>query len=130
MKIAIKLFSLVVLLFLASCDKDETKFDSNTLTGKWQLSESYSSGGSGKEDWKPVKTQLVVQFKEDGSLAGNAFEEYISYVIKNETTVVLIRADKTEQNYIYALKDGKLTMSPAGPIYCIEGCGSRYFKVK
>lgn len=128
MKNAIKLLSIVLMLFFAACDKEDTKLDRNTLPGKWKLSESWASGGSGKVDWKPVKKQVVVEFKEDGSLAGNAFEGYVSYVIKDSETLVLLKADKTEQKYTYSLADGKLTMSPAGPIYCIEGCGDRYIK--
>jgi hypothetical protein len=130
MKFATKLLSIVLVLFFAACDKDDAKLDRNTLPGKWKLSESWASEGSGKQDWKPVKTQVLVQFKDDGSLAGNAFEGYVSYVIKDSKTLVLMKADKTEQNYSYTLTDGKLTLSPAGPIYCIEGCGSRYIKTK
>ena len=128
MKSAIKLFLILLVVLFAACDKDETKLDNNSLTGKWKLSESWASEGSGKADWKPVKTSVVLQFKEDGSLAGNAFEGYVSYVIKDSKTLVFLRADKTEQNYTYALENGKLTMSPAGPIVCNEGCGSRYTK--
>lgn len=128
MKNAIKLLSVVLMLFFAACDKDDARLDHNTLPGKWKLSESWAGGGSGKEDWKPVKTQVVVEFKSDGTLAGNALEGYVSYVIKDSTTLVLSRADKTEQLYSYSLKGGKLTMSPAGPIYCTDGCGSRYVK--
>lgn len=129
MKNAIKIFSIVCLLLFSACDKENAELDNSSLPGKWKLSETWASSGSGKEDWKPTKSQVVVEFKTDGSLAGNAFSDYVHYVVKESGKVVFTKADKSEQNYSYELKDGKLTMYPDGPIYCIEGCGDRYVKV-
>jgi hypothetical protein len=128
MKRAIQIFSIVLLFLFAGCDKDTVELDQDTIPGKWKLRESYISDGSpGK--WEQSKKDLVVEFKTDGSLAGNVFSNYVSYVIKDTKTIVFMKADKTEQNYAYELKDGVLTMSPSGPIMCVEGCADRFIKI-
>ena len=128
MKRAIQIFSIVLLFLFAACDKETLELDQDSIPGKWKLRESYSSdGGPGK--WEQSKKDLVVEFKTDGTLAGNVFQEYVSYTIQDTKTIVFLKADKTEQNYGYELKDGILTMSPAGPIMCIEGCADRFVKI-
>jgi hypothetical protein len=128
MKRAIQIFSIVLLFLFAACDKETVELDQDSIPGKWKLRESYSSnGGPGK--WEQSKKDLVVEFKTDGTLAGNVFQEYVSYSIQDTKTIVFLKADKTEQNYAYELKDGILTMSPAGPIMCIEGCADRFVKI-
>lgn len=128
MKRTIQIFSIVLLFLFAGCDKDTVELDQDSIPGKWKLRESYVSDGSpGK--WVQSKTDLVVEFKSDGTLAGNVFTGYATYTIKDAKTIVLFKADKTEQNYAYELKDGVLTLSPAGPIMCIEGCADRFVRI-
>jgi hypothetical protein len=129
MKSSIKFFSVVLLILFTACTKEDVKLDTSTLPGKWKLSESYISNGA-IGTWEQSKATVVVEFKVDGSLAGNAYPQYASYSIKDASTITLLRADKTEQNYAYQLKDGLLTMSPSGPITCIEGCADRFKKIK
>jgi hypothetical protein len=128
MKSAIKLFSIVLLFLFAACDKENVKLDTNSLPGTWKISESFISNG-GKGEWTKNKSNVVLEFKADGSLAGNAYPDYVSYSVKDGTTIVFMKKDKTEQNYVYKLNDGMLTMSPSGPIMCIEGCADRFRKI-
>lgn len=128
MRRAIQILSIVLLFLFTACDKETVELDQDSIAGKWKLRESYlSEGGAGK--WEQSKKDVVVEFKTDGSLAGNAFQSYVSYSIKDTKTIVFSKADKTEQNYAYELKDGVLTMSPSGPIMCIEGCADRFVKI-
>jgi hypothetical protein len=129
MKTAIKLLPIVLLFLFAACDKENVKVDASSLPGTWKLSESYSSNGS-KGSWTKSKDNLVVEFNSDGSFSGNAYPDYVSYSIKDGSTIVLLKKDKTEQNYAYGIKNGVLTMSPSGPIMCIEGCADHFNKIK
>lgn len=129
MKTSIQAFSIILLFLFAACDKEAVKLDSNSLPGTWKLRESYMSDG-GKGKWKKSTADIVVEFKADGKLAGNAYPDYVSYNIKDAATIVLLKKDSTEQNYAYELKNGILSMNPSGPIICIEGCGSRFYKIK
>jgi hypothetical protein len=128
MKRAITLFSIVILFFFTACDKENVKLDTNTLPGTWKISESFSSNG-GKGEWTRNKSNLVVEFKADGSLAGNVYPDYVTYIVKDGSTIVFMKKDKTEQSYAYKLSEGTLTMSPSGPIMCIEGCADRFRKI-
>lgn len=122
----------VFLLLFASCDKENVKLDAENLTGKWRLSAYLADIGDGKGKWKAVSNKDVryVDFKADGGLAGDAFEGYISYVIKDSVTITMTHKNQSIQNYTYGFEDGKLSMSPAGPIMCIEGCGTRFEKIE
>lgn len=129
MKNAIKLLSICLLFLISACDKDEDKLDTNTLPGKWKLMESYVvTGGYG--DWRQQNSDLIVEFKDDGTLAGNAYAAYVSYTRKDSHVLIFKAADGAEQEYNYELRDGKLRLSPNGPIMCIEGCGQGFVKVK
>jgi hypothetical protein len=129
MKSAIRVFAILLVFVFAACDKEDVKLDTNSIPGTWKLRESYISNGA-EGNWEKSKADLVVEFKADSSLAGNAYPEYVTYKVKDASTIVLFKKDNTAQNYTYALKDGTLSMSPSGPIFCIEGCGQRFYKIK
>ncbi len=129
MKNAIKFLSLCLFFLISACDKEDVKLDTKTLSGKWKLAESYLSTGAAGE-WKKEKGEFVVEFRTDGTLAGNVYPEFVSYSIKDSSTVVFKKKDNSEQSYSYEIKDGKLRMSPTGPIMCIEGCGLGFVKFK
>lgn len=139
MKVYTKLLVIpAILFFFAACSKDNTESaglsaDPSVLTGKWKLSETRMDIGDGKSEWKPVEkgTDKYLEFKENGSLSGNTFPNYPLYSLKDSSIIMFKEADGIKyQNYRYELKDGKLSMSPAGPIWCIEACGGRYIKVE
>lgn len=118
---------------MVSCSKDKAKLIvDETLSGTWKLSASYADIGNGQGKWTPVSehSASLVTFKDNGVLEGNAFSDYSTYSVKDSVTLTFFKKDKTEQNYRFKIGNGELTMSPAGPIMCIEGCGSKFVKTK
>lgn len=118
-------------LFLITCKKDNSTAD-KTLTGKWKLSETYADPGDGSGKYLPVaKTNTAyVIFNNNGTLTGSAFPNDVSYAIKDSVTLAITSKTNEVENYTYKITSGVLQMSPAGPYFCIEGCGQRFIKVK
>lgn len=118
-------------LFLITCKKDNSGTD-NTLTGKWKLSETYADPGDGSGKYLPVaKTNTAyVIFNTNGTLTGTAFPNDVSYAVKDSVTLAFTSKTNEVENYTYKITNGVLQMSPAGPYFCIEGCGQRFSKVK
>jgi hypothetical protein len=132
MKIFTKILGLILLIFISGCDKEGVKLDRSTLTGKWKMTATYADIGNGAGQWEAARKNLLlyVTFNADGSVAGNAFPNYVRYSVTDSSTLRFESNDKAIQNYAYKLEDGNLIMSPAGPIYCTEGCGSKFQKVQ
>ena len=129
MKTTLKILSVLLIFLFSACDKEEVNLDSNSLPGKWVMSETLMGIGDGLPQWKKTKSTVVLELKNDGSLAGNAFPDYVRYMVKDSVTLVFHKADQTEQIYAYEFVNGKLSLSPNGPIWCTDGCGTRYTKV-
>lgn len=126
---------LILLLFITSCSKDKANIThDDTLKGTWKLSESYIDIGDGRGKWRPVSeysTQIsLLTFKDSGVLDGSAYSKYVTYAVKDSITLTFYEKDKTEQNFRFNISNGVLTMSPSGPIFCIEGCGQKFRKLK
>jgi hypothetical protein len=86
-----------------------------------------SSGGP--MYWVKATNTTYAQFNTNGTLSGTAFADFNQYVIKDSVTIMLTKADKTQyENYRYKIKGDSLTMSPNGPVYCIEGCAMQFIK--
>ncbi len=123
----IKFHFFLWVILVCACKKDNA---GNVLIGRWQLAESYVGTGSGNTDkWKPVdsKTSLYLQFKSNGTLGGNSYyPSYTSYVIKDNKIVTFYKPSGTYEDFAYTVSTNSLTLSPAGPAVCIEGCASRY----
>ena len=138
MKYLTCLFLCGVILFVSSCIKElaadkkmaQPAIKNNVaLTGKWKFVESLLDPGDGSGKWLPVQVSAEFELKDDGTTTGNAFPNYITYTLKDSVTLTFKQADTTTQNYFYKISNDTLTMSPAGPIRCIEACGSRFKKV-
>jgi hypothetical protein len=116
------------IFFISSCKKDSSD---NSLTGKWKQTEYYISIG-GPGSWKAVdkKSNNYIQINIDGTLAGNSYLDYKTYIIKNSTIITFYKADGTYEDFYYTITNKGLTLSPAGPVVCIEGCSDRYIKIK
>jgi len=131
MKKSLQVLSMLILFLITSCDKENVNLDSKSLTGKWKLTESLADIGNGQSSWKEVSKKDIkrVEFKANGELAGDAFPDYVSYSIKDSVTISMTHKNQSIQNYTFRFEDNKLSMSPAGPIMCIEACGSRFEKM-
>jgi hypothetical protein len=129
MKTLTNILSITMIVVICACNKE--KIDNSSLTGKWKLTQTLISAG-GPTQWAavPAKTNYdYVQYDSDGKLEGTVFPDYVKYAIKDSVTLIFTKNDNTQQNYRYSIKNGQLTMSPAGPILCIEGCALGFSKV-
>jgi len=99
------------------------------LIGKWRVIANFISPG-GPGTWINVAngTNTFVQFNADRSIKGNEFPQYSTYAYKDSTTLTLTGPTVNPENYFYKISHDTLTMGPAGPIFCIEGCGTRFIR--
>jgi hypothetical protein len=130
MKNLVYLLCMGVICFITSCERTDVDPDSN-LIGNWKAVSHYmSSGGPGEWHDLPADSKRYLEFKTDGTLNGNDLaSEYATYVVKDSVTLTLTKKNSDViQNYRYKIEGRYLYLSPAGPIYCIEGCSTKYFK--
>jgi hypothetical protein len=124
--------ALLITLFAGACKKDNSAAGT-TLTGKWKVTGHFiSAGGPMYYMPEPAKADYdYVQFNTNGTVEGAVFKDYLSYKLKDSITITFTKADNiTYQNYRYKIQGDSLTMSPAGPIMCIEGCSIIFHKVR
>jgi len=124
-----RIFSVVLLLALVSCHKDQFKKHNYTLAGKWKLIESYINPGNGGY-WQKAKTYppLTIEFTSDGRLISNFqfYSDHTGYKIAAKSTIEFVPAlnGVTRAVYYSFNSDTELTVTYA----CIEGCGDKFVK--
>ncbi|WP_183556691.1 lipocalin family protein [Mucilaginibacter sp. SP1R1] len=129
MKYLIPALLVAIIIQTSACKKSNTSVVNTSLTGQWKLSRSLISSG-GPQYWVKATNTSYVLFNDDGALGGTAFTDYKLYTIKDSVTLTFTTADKAKyQNFRYKIKGDSLTMSPNGPIFCIEGCAIQFVKV-
>ena len=129
---AILVLSVLILILANACTKNH-EVPQTALEGKWKLTESMVDPGNGGGKWMKVPEKSpyeFVTFSGTGKIESNVFGEYTEYSLKDSTTLSFKRKNNTIQNYLFAIDGKTLTMSPAGPILCIEGCAIRFSKVE
>lgn len=142
MKTLYKVVLFGIILFSAACSKESRFLVNTSLTGKWQLNATYMDPGDGSGTYRPVANpgNNSINLKENGAIEVTGlnaqdnfllyFSQYKSYATKDSTTLVFKKqGDTTAQKFIYKIEGDKLTLLPAGPIMCFEGCGVRFQKV-
>jgi hypothetical protein len=131
MKYLITTLFVAIIIQMSACKKNnDVKIVNTTLTGKWQVSRNLISSG-GPTYWVKATTTTYALFNADGTLGGTAFNNFKLYTITDSVTLTLTTEDKTKyENYRYTIKGDSLTMSPTGPIVCIEGCAVQFIKVQ
>lgn len=122
------LFTIAIMMVAHSCKKG-TVDPAHPLIGKWKVTANFISIG-GPGTWINVakSTNNFVQFNADGSIKGNVFPQYSMYAYKDSVTLIFTGANVNAENYFYKISHDTLTMGPAGPIICIEGCGTRFIR--
>ncbi len=127
MKHLVYLLSVVIILAISACHKDgatvipafKTKA---TLPGTWKVIGSMLSAG-GPQYFVPDNNKDYATFNADGTIGGTAFSTFKYFTVKDTITIHMTSADKAiYEDYYYAIKHDTLTMGPAGPNICIEGC--------
>jgi hypothetical protein len=131
MKYLITTLFVAIIIQISACKKNnDAKIIDKPLTGKWQLSRNLISSG-GPTYWVKATNVNYALFNTNGTLEGTAFGEFKRYMVKDSVTLTLTTEDKTQyENYRYKIKGDSLTMAPAGPTLCIEGCAIQFVKVK
>ncbi len=130
---------LLVFCMILSCQNDSTQrkipLTANLLHGSWQLVETYISPG-GETDWMEVENGDIFNFNGDGSFTRtNTFENKSNsagtYVLEGDILkLVYIRDGKEEEeNFSVQMFENTMTLSPAGPRFCIEPCLYRYKRI-
>ena len=128
MKASLTFLSMTLSLVFFSCEKSET-IESAALAGKWKLFDSfYSIGGPLIYKQADPGAPVFLDIKNDGKLSYTN-TDYTAFSIKDSTIVTFIDKNKDRSDFHYVIKGDTLTLSPAGPRMCIEGCGERFLKV-
>lgn len=130
------LFLLAAVLFVSACSKENLELikvydNPGALPGKWKLYAMMADPGNGTTEWKqvPQEPKRYLVFETDGKLSGELAGDYTRYVVQDSVILKFLKADGvTYQNHSYKLQGEILTMGLAGPIYCIEACGTRLKK--
>lgn len=152
-----KLLSLVFFVFaFCSCvenndalENEDIRSEADPLVGKWQLVEtSYSIGGPLIS--KPVEDGPVIIFQKDGTYIsdrkllkynkeGGYYEtdQYekctkATYNINDNFIELNFECESGIVEYVevFNLEDEFLIISPYSPTRCIEGCPSKYKRIK
>jgi len=127
--------SIAIILFVSACGKENLQSKTNlkevpgtnpkqntSLTGKWKVVGNMVSSG-GPMYFIPASGKDHVDFNTDKSMDGSAFPDFKFYTLKDSVTIKIAKEDTAiYQNYRYTINGDSLSMSPAGPTFCIEGC--------
>ncbi|HTE01492.1 MAG TPA: hypothetical protein VK668_19530 [Mucilaginibacter sp.] len=123
--------SIVIILLISACNKENLQGKTSlkavpkikaSLPGTWKVIGSMISSG-GPLYFVPADGKDHASFNTDGALDGSAFPGYKFYTLKDSVTIKITKADKAiYQDYFYNIHGDTLSMSPAGPVFCIEGC--------
>lgn len=122
--------TITIIAFFAACKKDTTNAVNAPLTGNWKLVANYISTGSPGQ-WHDATGQApaYVNFNNNGTITGNQYADYTRYAVKDSVTLVFTKKNSGDmQNFRYQIRKDTLEMSPAGPIFCTEGCAVRFIK--
>jgi len=126
------LATLLFCLALLSCSEDPDSSSSEGIIGQWQLSEVYSDPGDGSGEYEEVTSDVILEFKEDGtfSSSGNICNLSSDETEGSSGTYSLednsILADDCQNHLINIAEVSKNQLTITYP--CIEGCGVRYRK--
>lgn len=114
--------SIFLLAATSGCKKQDSLAD--LIVGRWTLVSSYANAGSGTSNYAATSTHPIVIFKDDGTLAGDAFPGFGTYKF-NQASVVFT-GSAGSATYGYSFPDNKLQLNYVG---CTDGCGLRFVKV-
>jgi hypothetical protein len=127
--------SIAIILFVSACGKENLQGKTNlkeipntspkentSLTGKWKVVGNMISSG-GPMYFVQASGKDHVDFNTDESMDGSAFPDFTFYTLTDSVTIKMTKGDKAVyQDYRYTINGDSLSMSPAGPTFCIEGC--------
>lgn len=126
MKSLVIFLSLIFVGLFSSCgSKLQLATSTNSILGKWKLTESLIDIGDGKGTWTKAEMNHYVKFNNDSTIESNLYTDLKQYRLADSVTLIFVREDLSELKYRYAIKDSGLELNPP----CIEACGSRFIRV-
>lgn len=133
-----KKLSLLLLLtiFMVSCaSEDKTlEFTEDNLIGTWKLVESYADPGDGSGTYQPVANGYTFSLNNDGTFTSERIPEceFGTYRIESARLFFMYDCPEYTETFedIAKFEGSRLVTSPLSPSACIEGCGSKFKKIK
>lgn len=134
MKYLAGFLSALVILSTSACKKDGGTSSANVskanaiLQGKWKVIGNMISAG-GPMYFVPDNGNDYIEFNTNGVMDGPAFPGFTYFAVKDSVTLYMTKTDKTTyENYYFTIKTDTLTLSPKGPLVCVEGCAVKLVK--
>jgi hypothetical protein len=124
------LVTIAIIVAAGACKKGAVD-PAHPLIGTWKVVANFiSPGGPGSWINVPANSNNYAQFDAGGNIKGNVFTGYSTYAYKDSVTLTFTGANITAENYYYKISHDTLTLGPAGPIFCFEGCATRFIREK
>ncbi len=127
---------LICFIALASCsnDDDNTVVVNTDLIGKWQLVEQLLDPGDGSGIFRPVDSQLTIEFFDNGTVISTNGSLCNMFIESQDTSSGTFSLDDTTLNI--GCGDDTITIffQKMGPdlilnFICIEACAQKYKKL-
>jgi len=139
MKVTKAYILFVFLVILSSCQEVEEEkivpLSVNKVLGSWQLKSTYISPG-GATTWQEVTDGDILSFAIDRTFTQtNTFEDNFDKSGTFELNDGILtwtyqeNSDEKTQSFSVEMAKNTMTLSPAGPIFCVEACLSRYERI-
>ncbi len=132
-------FVLTAFFLVFSCQKDTEEtivpLTTSNILGSWQLKSSYVSPG-GDTEWGEVEDGYIFKFNSDATFTQNktiegASDKSGTYILSDDIFQLTYSDGGKQASQHFSIEMSKtiMTLSPAGPSFCIEPCLYRYRKV-
>ena len=122
-----------LILFLCSCKKDDS-VPNNALEGNWRLIEMYADPGDGSGDFRPVRSEKIINIKTDGTYSSNGNvcefstladeDTQGSYLALNAGYQIICESEFSTELRL-EVREGYLIVS----FFCIEPCQQKFQRI-
>ncbi|MGZ8559634.1 MAG: hypothetical protein ACXWWC_14930 [Chitinophagaceae bacterium] len=127
----------IIFILIISCsNKKEDGVINDLLVGKWKFTESFMSpGGPGSWNKVTVADQYIINFNRNGKLDYSpdffgASSGFNKYKLSGDTIFVSSTLNNKTDEWLYSFEGPQLVINFNVRVICIEGCASRFIKVK
>lgn len=126
-----KLILILAVLFLVSCNKDESDAE---LIGSWRLVATLVDPGDGSGVFRPIMSDQTITFNADGTVTSSGSLCDFFDNTAESTTGTYLAEDMYFTTNDCGIEDFKYQLEIDGQfltyfVVCIEGCGVRYRKI-
>lgn len=123
---------LFIILGFQSCSQDDKDQSvKNTIIGKWQLIEVYSSDGGSNPQWHPVENGYTYTFYNNAIVKSSKYGCEGTFSITDSSVHLEFDCDSVKINGYFDFKfiEKNLILTP-NPNTCIEGCDEKFMKIE